>query len=863
MLPDGRTQTVRHAWNDWGNPLMSVDPVGRETRYEYAKNGIDLTQVRQKSAQGWETLAELAWNAQHRPVTVKDAAGQVMELVWNESGQLLRIAEAQGGNGKEFRYDQQGQLAQIIGPQGKVQAQYAYDKAGNLASETDSEGYTLQHEYDALNRRTKTTYPDGTATEYVWNKLDLVRIRNRHGKTVEYQYDAARQPIAVKDALRTVQFGYDAAGRLTSLTDGRGKVTRWVRDIQGRIVGKYTADSVKTLYEYDRAGRQIKRTDALGQKRIVTYGLDDRPTRIFYENARHPMAETRFEWNVDYPLLKKMVDGTGTTTYTYGRVGLPGALKLTLENGPGSNNAYRVEYDEAGRIKGWNVGEARESYDYDEQNQLIAVDNRMLGDIQYSYLDDIVQVEVTAVGASPLRRRYVFESNTGNQRLKEIQNTTNARNFTYQSTSGYLITTITETGGDQSRKWNYEYDEINRLQAARRDDGQNYVYALDAADNLHYVAAPEGIRTYYHGAGNKIEQAHYQYDHNGNRSADATRTYKWDAENRLIEIGYKDKPQRKTEFRYDGSGRRIAIIETNNKQRTETRYKWCGNVICQARDETDKPEAYYFGEGTYRPANGVREYYAKDHLGSVRDVLDEQGKVRQRYDYDPYGQLSGNPDVKPEIGYAGMRYHAASGLYLTKYRAYDPESGRWLSRDPIGEFGGINLYTYVEGMPIAKIDPLGLADENPAETKSCSEKILEAAHKLNNLSKYGYDSDSGTPGFGSGKNKCNLFVFDVLNEAGIKPPRRTRFGIPRGPATAGMWADPSVEIEGFDIVTDPQPGDIVAIAFPYADATGHVAVVIGGNQTIGAGHEGSHITTWPWDGVTSPQGTPVYRRCKD
>ena len=62
-----------------------------------------------------------------------------------------------------------------------------------------------------------------------------------------------------------------------------------------------------------------------------------------------------------------------------------------------------------------------------------------------------------------------------------------------------------------------------------------------------------------------------------------------------------------------------------------------------------------------------------------------------------------------EIGYAGMYYHGPSGLYLTKYRAYDPRDGRWLSRDPIGESGGINLYTYVEGNPITKTDPLGLA----------------------------------------------------------------------------------------------------------------------------------------------------------
>ena len=99
----------------------------------------------------------------------------------------------------------------------------------------------------------------------------------------------------------------------------------------------------------------------------------------------------------------------------------------------------------------------------------------------------------------------------------------------------------------------------------------------------------------------------------------------------------------------------------------------------------------------------------RDHLGSVRDVLDETGNPTARYDYDPYGNLIGEPTQKPEFGYAGMHYHAPSGLYLTLYRAYDPRDGRWLSRDPIEETGGINLYGYVQGNPLSYTDPDGLA----------------------------------------------------------------------------------------------------------------------------------------------------------
>jgi len=59
--------------------------------------------------------------------------------------------------------------------------------------------------------------------------------------------------------------------------------------------------------------------------------------------------------------------------------------------------------------------------------------------------------------------------------------------------------------------------------------------------------------------------------------------------------------------------------------------------------------------------------------------------------------------------YAGMLLHQPSGVYLTLHRAYDPYSGRWLSRDPAGELiGGINLYAYVEGKPTYEIDRYGL-----------------------------------------------------------------------------------------------------------------------------------------------------------
>jgi RHS repeat-associated protein len=66
-----------------------------------------------------------------------------------------------------------------------------------------------------------------------------------------------------------------------------------------------------------------------------------------------------------------------------------------------------------------------------------------------------------------------------------------------------------------------------------------------------------------------------------------------------------------------------------------------------------------------------------------------------------------------DFGYAGYYVHAPSGLNLTLFRAYDPDIGRWINRDPMGEAGGLNLYDYVGNSPFDWRDPMGLVFRPP------------------------------------------------------------------------------------------------------------------------------------------------------
>jgi YD repeat-containing protein len=94
-------------------------------------------------------------------------------------------------------------------------------------------------------------------------------------------------------------------------------------------------------------------------------------------------------------------------------------------------------------------------------------------------------------------------------------------------------------------------------------------------------------------------------------------------------------------LRYDGLGRRLAIVTTSGTLPSETRYLWCGDSLCQARTAADVVTRRYYPEGEVIPQGGTLLYYGKDQLGSVRDVLTVQNDSRvASYDYDPYGNVA-------------------------------------------------------------------------------------------------------------------------------------------------------------------------------------------------------------------------------
>ncbi len=488
----------------------------------------------------------------------------------------------------------------------------------------------------------------------------------------------------VDPAGQQTQFGYNNAGKLTSLTDAKTNVTSWTYDVQGRLTGKQYADTSTVTYAYENTTSRLKSvTDALGQIKTYSYAKDDLLTGTNYTNAVNATPNVSFTYDPYFPRVVSMTDGTGTKQYTYVPVGSLGALQRQQESGPLANSAISSAYDELGRLASRTVqGAGAETFQYDAIDRLVTHAND-LGSFTLSYLGQTGQMTGRQLSASTLATTWSYLSNTGDRRLSGINNV----GLTAGQFSTYAFTTTPE----------------------------NFIGDITETSDASAVYPAAGTQTATYNNLNQLTNLSGQaltFDAVGNLTSDGQRNYTWDAENRLIGITYPGVSGKATAFTYDGLGRRNSIASTppGGGSAVTTSYLWCDEDICQARNASNSAIRSYYDEGEFVPGSPAQPYYyGIDQIGSVRRVFASTSSA-PAYGYDPYGLALQATAPLTDFVYGGMFYNADSGLYLTHYRAYDPVAGRWLSRDLIGEPSdpAANLYLYAGGNPISRIDPLGL-----------------------------------------------------------------------------------------------------------------------------------------------------------
>jgi RHS repeat-associated protein len=746
----------------------------------------------------------------HQPETMTDPAGETTTFTYNAAGQVLTVTNTLSET-TTYAYNTDGYLTSVTGPVTGATTTYAYDDYGRIESVTDSDNYEVVTDYDELDRPTQTTYPDTTHEDITYDKLDAVTRRDREGKITRTFYDALRRIVTIRDPLgRTVTQQWCGCGSLDKLIDAKGQTTTWERDVQGRMTREVRADgTTDTDYVYETTTSRLKTvTDPKGQVTTYIYANDDRVLQMAFTNETITTSDVSFTYDSNYPRLSTMVDGTGTTTYTYRSPGTPGAGQVATVDGPLINDTIAITYDEIGRmtsrlINGYGIS----SLDYDPLGRLTEEENE-LGTFTFGY-DGVTNRLESVTYPNGQTSTYSYFANNGDRRLQTIHHQTSApatlSKFDYTYSADGDVLTWRQQAGTDAVMWEYGYDAAEQLTRAVKKSTdptpsilKRFTYVYDAAgnrtieqidngvvgashNNLNRLTShqpsgairvtgtvneaatvsiqgkpasvssggvfdgtatiPSGTSTFTitatdtnNNATNKTYEIAnsgstktFTYDANGNMTSDGTRSFEWDARNQLVAV---DSGTHRTEFHYNGSQRRVQIVEKENGVvQTDARFVWCGGRLCERRESgggTVVTRYFHLGEDETQD-----KYLTRDHVQSVRDVTNSSESVEAQYDYSPWGALDVlTGAISSESGFTGHYIHTPSDLLLSPFRAFDEIQGRWLSEDPLrskmtesshGRAMGIlpllETYTYVRNKPVSEFDASGLWSSGTGCTK--------------------------------------------------------------------------------------------------------------------------------------------------
>lgn len=698
--------TTKIAYDAFGRPRTVTDSEGYAVTTDY-----DAFDRPTKTTYPDGTFEEIVYDKLD-PLSLRDRRGRLTQMTHNALRQLATLTDA---------------LSRTT--------QYDWCKCGDLKTLTDPQGRATNWQHDAGSRLTAKIYADGKTITYGYENTTsrLKTVTDAKSQVTNYQYfvDDRLKQVSYTNAVEatpTVSFTYDPLyPRMATMTDGLGTTTYTYNSIPttptlgaGRLASVAGPLANATIsYTYDELGRVLTRSiNGSANLSTVTYDALGRVTGVV-----NPLGTFGYSYvNQTGRLTSATYPNGQVTNYGYypkvGATAGNGDERLqqiqNLAVGGGNLSTHGYTYDVQGVIKTW--------------SQQLDAAVALTSSFEYDAADQLTEA-AKPISASVLRD-YIYRYDTsGNRTSEQIDSAGTA--VTHNNVN--QATAFSPTGPIRFQGNVHEPSTVTVNGTAAAMDATNTFRAdITLAPGTHTVpvvainsggvsATKNYSVTIASGTARTLT-----YDLNGNLTDDgAGKTYAWDAADRLLRI---TQTSGVTEFVYDGAGRRTQekLNGTLIKQ-----WVWCDEPQpCEERDTSNAVTKRFYPGG--EQIGGTAYFHTFDHLGSIRELTDTTGAIRARYDYDPYGRrtkLSG--DLESTFGFTGFYQHQPSGLGLTLYRGYDPVLGRWLSRDPIAEEGGINLYSYVTNDPINAIDPLGLAQDLGNGGQAYNGRIISGGSRHN------------------------------------------------------------------------------------------------------------------------------------
>jgi RHS repeat-associated protein len=734
---DANASTWTYAYDELGNVTVSIDPEDRTIKFSRDKEG--------------------------RVIRAEDSSGRVFEYGRDGNGHIEWARGPRGGM-TVHRYDRRGLRLERIDPNGG-RTQFEYDAHANIVKTTYPNGGVATRAYDFWGRIVSETFADGRVFQYRHTPAGrLLEARDSLGRTRQITYDALgnivneREPngsdwsyrmsglgwlAASSDPMGTeVRAFYNREGWLLRLVNERGESTEYERNANGVVVAEKTFDGRKVKYLRDARDYIVGIVDALGKTviernkvgQVVAIVGPDGATKEFEYDGRGALSVARsngvtLAWtrDADGEIARESMSVGATTHFVETARDLMGRRIGTTTS---AGHFVEVKRDAAG-----NPTEL-----FADGVELVRFTRDAMGEPVRRDLPGGGAVVDELDGAGRLAHRFVVAAgDTLDRRRPDEPERVGSHGRAVDKTYTYspvneLVSVTTSADGTVE----FEYD-LRRRMTSKRGRAGDETFRYDETSNPFETGPNKPARSY--DAGSKLTQrgqVDYEYDRRGRlaakqvRNEDGTRTttrYHYDSFDLLRKVELADG--RVVHMAYDAFARRIEKRVTKKVQRRErvvstTHYVWDQvSVVHQIESKpngTREVSSFVYQEpdelvplaertATHGGTASASEWmhYVHEMNGAPEELVDGTGRVIAKAKHEAYGAWAWSgttANVRAPFRFPGQMEDSDTGLFYNRYRTYDPETGRYLTPDPIGLDGGLNLYGYGPN-PIAWIDPMG------------------------------------------------------------------------------------------------------------------------------------------------------------
>ncbi|MCP3918612.1 MAG: RHS repeat-associated core domain-containing protein [bacterium] len=762
--PGGSRDSSSYSYDGYGHLRQEVDLAGIVQEYEVEVGGrVAIRSLKQSSdVIRQETYVYDAWDRLTREERTRStllANGQVALSAGaaivdrygygrREAGRLWTLRDAAGVARLQTReYDDFGRLHAVsTGSSGEaVRTEYVRDSMGRVLSETrihDDDGRTgpvspsastWTFSYGQYGFLARKDNPVGGYETYAHDAAgNTVLALRSNGLRRGMTWDSAGSMLSSREmggALdRTEEFEYDLAGRLTRHTNTRNNETALVYDSLGRLESRARPGTGLESMEYDAANRLETRTGPGSLQVAYEYTTRNRVATITASGAGPAVTQT-FAYNAlgGVRSAQDLVAGRPTVTVSRAQssegwlaeeavsgVGPSSALSIAA-NGAGETSeltypsAYGIEIDRD------SVGRVEALRDAGTSAVIAAFDDPYGGSQFRKVTWGTGEVQTLEFDGTGFATRQLIESSTG---LPLVD-----RSYVYSPIGE--MESRSEAGVTEA----FGYDKSSRLTQWTYDSGSGVTrtvsWELDDADNFEELDdSLLGVVTPNRSDANQYTTfaPHYpsiDYDDQGNETdrdlAPGSSDLDWDSLGRPFS---RSGPLGTTDYRYGPFGR---LLERSSPSAGLERFRYLGSTPIEAEGAWGLRRFIVDPRGPYALASydGLNtSYYDVDPSGNVVGVYDGTGAPKTVH-YDPYGIARAGgagaeasaADWAGEPMFAGRLYDFAHETYAFGRRIYDPTLGRFVSKDPLGERGGTNLYAYASANPLGFTDRLGLSPD--------------------------------------------------------------------------------------------------------------------------------------------------------